>query len=39
MPAPYRALGQVGDENAAVVHRESEVEARSDLTEDQTQLW
>jgi len=35
---PYSALGQVGDENTALVHGEGEVEPRRDLTKDQTKL-
>ena len=35
---PYRPLREVGDEDAAVVHRVREVEARSDLTEDEPQV-
>ena len=35
---PYRPLGEVRDEDAAVVHREREIEARSDLTEDEPQV-
>ena len=35
---PYRSLGEVRDQDAAVVHRECEVEARSDLAEDEPQV-
>ena len=36
---PYRPLGQVRDQDTPMVHREFEIEARSDLAEDQAQLW
>ena len=35
---PYRPLGEVRDQDAPVVHREREVEARRDLAEDQAQV-
>jgi len=35
---PYRPFGQVCDQDAAVLHREREIEARSDLAEDEPQV-
>ncbi len=35
---PYRALGEVRDQDAPIVHREFEIKSRGNLAEDQAQL-